>query len=392
MEKNYTSFKKRLEILRDRGMDIPKDNSKQRDIIKKYNYYSLINGYKKPFLEDKNNYPKGVPTNEDYFIQGTTPEHLETLLKFDDNIRNIFLQKILKIEEQLKHVIVQSFYEYHTDNSSKKSIVNVLHRESEYLRRNYYDLTSLETFHITEKSQYRYTVFSYIPYDDTMKIKPKAHKVNKSDIYDKLIARIYSEIGRQRRKSKYISSYLDNHTYLPLWVLTNILTFGQIGKLYDIQKRDIQELIIEKLGFKSNANTIDMNIVNTSRIINILTIYRNLCAHNERMYCEKILIPIDDDFMNYLEKFPQASDVKKIKNSNKHLNHTKAKNLQEYRQGLYTLIFCISLFLSKGELDKLKRDINKELTNLQKKLNSRAFQNVLNLMGLDFDWEKSMTK
>ncbi|HDV6286327.1 TPA: Abi family protein, partial [Staphylococcus pseudintermedius] len=92
-------------------MSIPKDSSKQRNIVKKYNYYNLINGYKKPFLEDINNYPKFADKNEDFFIKGTTPEQLEALLGFDEKLRMIFLKRILKIEEKLKDVLVQSFYE-----------------------------------------------------------------------------------------------------------------------------------------------------------------------------------------------------------------------------------------------------------------------------------------
>ena len=37
MEKQYKTFRQRLSILRARGMDIPIDSKKQRDIIKKYN-------------------------------------------------------------------------------------------------------------------------------------------------------------------------------------------------------------------------------------------------------------------------------------------------------------------------------------------------------------------
>ena len=51
MEKHYKTFRQRLTILRERGMNIPINSKKQRDIIKKYNYYNLINAYKDPFLE-----------------------------------------------------------------------------------------------------------------------------------------------------------------------------------------------------------------------------------------------------------------------------------------------------------------------------------------------------
>ena len=73
MEKHYKTFRQRLTILRERGMNIPIDSRKQRDIIKKYNYYNLINAYKDPFLEDQNNYPASANLNEYYYKRGTKP-------------------------------------------------------------------------------------------------------------------------------------------------------------------------------------------------------------------------------------------------------------------------------------------------------------------------------
>lgn len=386
MEKYYTSHKKRLDTLRDRGMSIPKDKGKQRNIVKKYNYYNLINGYKKPFLENIDNYPKFADKNEDFFIKGTTPEQLEALLIFDEKLRMIFLKRILKIEEKLKDVLVQSFYEVHTENSKRKSAVKTLHRESEYLRRNYYNLELQTTYQISEKSGYRYTTLQHVDCDSTMRVAPKKYTYDKTKTYDKLIAKIYAEIGRQRRKSKYIASYLDNHTHLPMWVLTNILTFGQIGKLYEIQRSDIQQLILKKLDLNEPNKDNRISIINLLKVIQILTIYRNSCAHNERVYCEPIYIPIDDDFMGYLTKFPQAREVLTLKHQNKYLNKTKYNKLNSYRRGLYTLMFCISLFLNKRELNLFKNEFNTELSNLNKKLSSRAYNNVLNQMGLNFNW------
>ncbi|MFD1903752.1 Abi family protein [Paenibacillus rhizoplanae] len=44
-------------------------------------------------------------------------------------------------------------------------------------------------------------------------------------------------------KNKSISSYLDKHTYLPMWILTNIMTFGNVSKLFEILTSDVQLLV-----------------------------------------------------------------------------------------------------------------------------------------------------
>ncbi|MFC6648334.1 Abi family protein [Paenibacillus rhizoplanae] len=244
MEKHYTTLRGRLDKLRERGMSIPKDKEKERGVIKRYNYYNLVNAYKDPFLTDRNNYPAHADPNEDYYLLGTTPSHLEALYIFDEKLRRIFLERILVIEEHLKDVIVQSFYEHHTDMGKKQKAVNILHRESEYLRRNYYDLTNVKTYVVTEKSGHKYTVIGTDPgSDNTKRGYPRQYLINKDEIYHSFIAILYKQIGQQRKKNKSISSYLDKHTYLPMWILTNIMTFGNVSKLFEILTSDVQLLV-----------------------------------------------------------------------------------------------------------------------------------------------------
>ena len=90
MEKKHKTLRQRLTILRNRGMDIPTNSNKQRNIIKRYNYYNLINAYKDPFLEDINNYPSNANPNEDFYKRDTKPEYLESLYLFDVALRNLF--------------------------------------------------------------------------------------------------------------------------------------------------------------------------------------------------------------------------------------------------------------------------------------------------------------
>lgn len=393
MEKNYTTLRGRLDKLRERGMTIPKDKEKERGVIKRYNYYNLINAYKDPFLTDKNNYPAHANPNEDYYLSGTKPSHLEALYLFDEKLRKIFLERILKIEERLKDVIVQSFYEYHTDMGQKQRLVNILHRESEYLRRDYYDLSNVKTYVVNEKSGHKYTVVGSNPArNNTMKWNPKEYSINKDEIYHSLIAILYKQIGQQRRKNKSISSYLDKHTYLPMWILSNIMTFGNISKMFEILTLDVQLLVLNKLNLNGGVLSNDLKVLNTSRVIHILGLYRNSCAHNERFYCSNVHTPIDDEFMGYLNKFPQASQINNLRGGTNYLNRRQSEKIERYRHSIYTLMFCISLFLNQTELTKFKNDIKRELLSLNSSLPSTPYQKVERLMGLDFDWYSHLIK
>ena len=67
----------------------------------------MINGYKHLFLD----YNKMNQSNhrEDIFKNGTKPSELYNVMQYDNNMRSIFLQYLLYIEEKVKHAIVQAF-------------------------------------------------------------------------------------------------------------------------------------------------------------------------------------------------------------------------------------------------------------------------------------------
>ena len=52
MEKEFKTLDEQIEILKSRGMDI-QDEEDTRKYLLSNNYYNIINGYSKPFLEEK---------------------------------------------------------------------------------------------------------------------------------------------------------------------------------------------------------------------------------------------------------------------------------------------------------------------------------------------------
>jgi len=372
MEKLFSVYSERVKILRDRNMNI-ENSSEEKSLLNKYNYYNLINGYKDPFLY------KGTSSIERY-ITGTRLSELEALLKFDTNLRRLFLREILKIEEVIKNKIVQSFYYYHLYKEPRNTEIerSNLHRDSEYLRRKYYDLTDL------------YTVYTNNSYGIVSTIVSPNHpgrnciKRDRQSAYDNYIAIVYKTLGQQRKNKNYsIKSYLEQHGYMPMWILMNVLTFGNVSHIFTLQKRDVQIDIIKSL----NLNSIppisdDLSIVNTSRILQILSIYRNICAHNERFYITKIRVLIDDIYMNFGNKLPHTVNS----TLGKRLNELKKNKRLNARQGIYALIFIISLFMNKKELNNFIIEIRNEFKKLEGKLSTITIDEIERLMGLNFDW------
>ena len=378
MEKKYKTFKQRLDILRNRRMNIPKNTGKQRNIIKKYNYYNLVNAYKDPFLEFKGYNPQ----NEDIYETDTKPEHLEALLLFDVALRTLFFPYLLKIEEELKTVLVESFYQTHHHSD--------LHKESEYLKRKYYDLGKTSTWSAHEKSGSKYIKLSEIRETDNMYKTPYKKLFDNEKTYDDFIVNVYSAIAKQRQKNKSISKYLSTHTYIPMWVLVNLLTFGNISKLFQIQKLDVQTKVLNYFNIDSfKEHNPKLDVVNFSNILNILSVYRNICAHNERLYCYEIKMNIDDSFMKYLSFFPEEASVNALKGTAHKLSQTERKNLNRRRKGVPTLLFALKLFLSPADFRKIKFSLNEELNKLKKKLPINAYDKLVKIMGLNFDWQTS---
>lgn len=354
------------------------NSSEEKNLLNKYNYYNLINAYRDPFLY------KGTSKVERY-ITGTRLYELEALLNFDANIRLLFLREILKVEEVIKNQIVQSFYYYHLyqEPSNTEIEISNLHRDSEYLRRKYYDLTDLYTVY---KNNSYGTVSTTVLYN-----RPEGNfiKWDRQSIYDNYIATVYKILGQQRKKNDSIKSYLEQHEYMPMWILMNVLTFGNVSHLFTLQKKDVQLDIIRSLNLNSTPSISDgLSIVNTSRVLQLLSIYRNICAHNERFYITKTRVPIDDIFMGFGFKLPHTV----IPALGKRLNTSQKKKRLNARQGIYALIFTISLFMDKKGLNDFIASLRDEFKKLEDKINTISIVEIERYMGLNFDWDNLIKK
>lgn len=172
---------------------------------------------------------------------------------------------------------------------------------------------------------------------------------------------------------------------MPMWVLMNVLTFGNVSHLFTLQKKEVQLNIIREMNLitlPSISN--ETAIVNTSRIIQILSIYRNICAHNERFYNTETKVPIDDCFMGFGKKLPNYVEP----GGRIRLNQAQRNKRLNARKGIYVLIFIISLFMDKKELDGFVNEILNEFKILKKSLDNDTYNEVVRLMGLKFDWYK----
>ena len=72
-----------------------------------------------------------------------------------------------------------------------------------------------------------------------------------------------------------VSHYMLNYGYIPLWVLVNTLTIGTISVFYSHLEQQDQNNIGRFFSLKPDE---------LKTILQVLTLYRNACAHDERLY------------------------------------------------------------------------------------------------------------
>ena len=114
-DKEYRTHEQQLKILRSRGMNIAKGSqaSKIMRVLERENYYSVINGYKEPFVD-----PSATPET---YLSGTQFEELYSVFCFDRNIRLIYLKYILKAEHHIMTVIAHEFSRLYINRMPRSS-------------------------------------------------------------------------------------------------------------------------------------------------------------------------------------------------------------------------------------------------------------------------------
>lgn len=295
--KVFKTIQEQISILESKGLIID-DYLFTEDILIRENYF-FISGYRHLFLKS----PK-----DRNFIKGTTFRELYALFNFDRQVRNIVFKNLLIIENNLKSIISYQL--------SKKYGF----REKDYLRP--------ENFTKVPDKQRQL--------NDTLKKMKRQIRVN----------------GAQHSAT---SHYLNNYGYIPLWVVVKVLSFGIVGELYTVMKREDQEEI---------ANIYDLSIDNLLTYLPILSNYRNLCAHEDILYDHRTQKIIGDT------KYHDGLDIPTTDG--------------EYIYGkddLFALIIILKQLLRPEEFRLLINELSYEIDILCGKLKVINIGKVLDTMG-----------
>lgn len=306
-DKEFKTYSEQLKILTDRNLKI-EHKRKFKTILQRESYYNVVNGYKKYFL---------ATLNPEKYITGTTFDQIYELYSYDQNLRAIFLLHLLRIEKQIKTLIAYHFSELYG------------HDHLKYLDTNNFNNSN-------------------------------PRNVSKAA---RLISDINCDINHYAAKChNSIVHYLTTYHYVPMWVLTNILTFGRVNTFYSRMKLPDQQAIAAH--FNLSASVFE-------GFIRFISDFRNKCAHGERLYTAK----------NTGE-----TKLKIIPNTTYHILFSIPKNSTgNYIAGktdILALLISLKLFLPSAEFLKVLKSFQAETNRLRAKIPPAIMANIESEMGI----------
>lgn len=317
-DKPFKTVKEQIEILKTRNLIIP-DEEKATTELRLKSYYKLINGYQNPFW-----------AQTDYFQSGTSIYHILLLYTFDELMKDELLNRFLSLESKLKTIIA---YEY-------CKVYGALGYEN---KDNYCVDES------NSKLQDFFNVINKIKHDATIDINALKGSTNNNPESSQPKTFKYKPVGH----------YLQNHNGVPLWVMMECLTLGNVSVFFELIPVDVKKAIADKISHISNEQYSYKDI---KIMLKTLTILRNTCAHSNPLYNFKMKNNISSN-----------SFVKRVKTEYGDLN----------TNNLAAGFIILSAFLPEKDVINSFDIIKTYFESCKKSYSDRANAKIMDSMGFD---------
>lgn len=299
-EKIFRRTRIQIGVLRNRGLVI-KNKKRARIIIRDVNYYNLINGYKDPFLINNLPYEK--------YIDGTRFEEIYALYEFDRKLRIITLEYILEVEKMIKSHIAYTF-------------------SQKYGHKNYLRIENFDSKGIHKYKQ----------------------------VCD-LLSSLYKKINMNIDKDLSITHYVDGKNYIPLWVLVNSISMGDISKFYSNMHQTDRVKVARSIKWGIRENQL-------ASCLFFLSSIRNRCAHDERLYSYLSYVNLcNNKFFKY---FNNISNTKKY----------------------FAAMVAFKMILSKERYIQFQNQFEEIFNELSAELETIPIKKIREIMGLPNNWRK----
>lgn len=154
-----------------------------------------------------------------------------------------------------------------------------------------------------------------------------------------------------------------NYGNVPLWVLFNGVTFGTISKFYMLMTQDLQ--------FKVSREFKSLSEKKVRQILNVITKFRNVCAHNERLFSYKTKNAIPN------------------LNAHKALNiATKGSAYVSGIQDLFAVVISFKYLLSDDDFAEFKSSLASAIDYYIQNTSALSENDILSAMGFSQNWKQ----
>lgn len=257
-----------------------------------------------------NGYKHPFKTKNCDYKNNTRFNDLLLLYSFDEQLRNILMKYILIVELHMKSLLS---YEFCNAYGAE---------QSEYLNcKNYeYEGASMQ------------------------------RKVNS------FIQKLNETLDNKKDMPPYLK-HQQKHNNIPLWALVKVLTMGSISKMYSIQKFSIQSKISHEFP--------EIREDDLAHMLDITTRFRNVCAHNERLF----------DFVYYKSPIPQNR-----------VSSYFFKGSHPRKSNLFGMFIILKYLLDDVEFGKFIDEFSEIYENLFKETHQIQKKQLLKLMGFPENW------
>lgn len=248
------------------------------------------------------------------YKDGTRFEDIVTLYEFDRGLRELFLKYLCRVERHIRSLLSYYFSEKHGEAQEK------------YL----------------DKANYRYTGA------DIVRV-------------DRLVYKLTSIIHNPDSQYEYIRHYVSQNHNVPLWVLLNTVTFGTLSKMYMLLPQDIQ--------IKISTNFQGINESQLGSILSILSRFRNVCAHNERLFSYRVKASIPDLLLHQKLSLPKTGTQYSCGKSD-----------------LFAVVITLRYLLSKNDFLTLKQELVLLINKFKRSTTAIQEKELLSAMGFPENW------
>ncbi|TWT25237.1 Abi family protein [Planomicrobium sp. CPCC 101110] len=318
--KVFASHDEQLTILQNRGLAVP-DKAAAKRVLSRENYYALIDGYKEPFLErDERINPYGL----EQYRAGTEFGHIYALYRFDRELRMLLLNELLKFEKNIKSKIAYRFSEKFKEKDSFLEPGNF----------------SPDSQHHHERDRIISTLYNLI----------KSHK------------------KRDRVRYPAIREFFDKHRNVPLWVLANFLSLGQIINFYQVIDEELRERIAQDFAeeFSEEHWQVRLKASELDAILSVAFPYRNKSAHEEVLYRFRLDHPVELREVEIMLEMPKGSLS---------------------RGTVFSMVSLLQLLLAKEEYEVFRGELERLMDELKKNVSGRAYGMIIRETGFQEDWQ-----